>query len=192
MIDPYLTGLGVGAGLIIAIGAQNAFVLSQGIRRTSLLIVPLVCSLSDALLITLGIAGVGTLLSINPIVLKFATAGGALFLIWYGLRSFQSFLKKGRLEEQETLRMELGEMVAYTLAVIFLNPHVYLDTMLFVGSISTQFYDGGRIYFVAGAVSASFLWFLPSAGVAGCWHRSSKILLPGRFLISPEHLLCGI
>lgn len=159
MFAIYLKGLALGASLIIAIGAQNAFVFSQGVRRKYNVIIPLICSTSDAILIAVGVLGVGELLTSNQLISQIASVGGALFLGWYGLKSFRSFLKPSVLDETKEGPKSLKAAVLFTLAVTLLNPHVYIDTILLLGSISIQFEGNGRYAFGAGAVSASFLWF---------------------------------
>lgn len=157
---PFLQGLGTGAGLIIAIGAQNAFVLNQGLARNHHLVVALICAVSDALLITLGLSGMGIVLAGDPRLALWATWLGAGFLFWYGLRSFRSALRSGSLGAQGRARMGLGATVAATLAVTFLNPHVYLDTVLLLGSIGGRYPEAQRVFFGAGAAAASLAWFL--------------------------------
>ena len=159
-LTPYLQGFGTGAGLIIAIGAQNAFVLSCSLTRNHHLAVALICAASDALLITLGLSGMGLVLGGNETFVHWATWLGCAFLFWYGLRSFRSALKSGALDPGQRVRMGLGATVAATLAVTFLNPHVYLDTVLLLGSIGGRYPLGERFSFGAGAVSASLMWFL--------------------------------
>ena len=156
----YLKGLLLGAGLIMAIGAQNAFVLSQGVRRRYYIIIPLICSLSDIVLISIGIMGVGNLLASSPIISGSASLGGALFLTWYGFRSFKAFLNKETLNEvnDEGPKTVKGA-VLMTLAVTLLNPHVYIDTILLLGGISSQFEEWGKYIFGLGAATASLLWF---------------------------------
>lgn len=156
----YLQGLGTGAGLIIAIGAQNAFVLTQSLARNHHVLVVLVCAASDILLITLGLAGMGAALQANDAFLAGATWLGAGFLFWYGLRSFRSALASGGLEPGARARMSLGATLAATLAVTYLNPHVYLDTVLLLGSIGGRYPAPDRLLFGAGAATASCLWFL--------------------------------
>ena len=159
ILIPYLQGLAAGAGLIIAIGAQNAFVLSQGIRGRFNFITPLICSLSDAVLISAGVLGVGGFFSVNPGLIKWASWGGASFLTYYGLRSLVSAFSKNELSAENSGPATLGSAVLATLAVTLLNPHVYLDTIVLLGSISSSFPGYGRYFFGAGAVTASFLWF---------------------------------
>ena len=171
MIEIYFKGLALGASLIIAIGAQNAFVLSQGVRKKYSIIIPLICSISDAVLISIGVLGVGKILASNELVSNIASIGGALFLGWYGMRSFRSFLKPGHLDESNEGPQSLKAAVLFTLAVTLLNPHVYIDTILLLGGISSQFEGNGRYVFGAGAVSASFLWFFTLS-------LSSRILSP--------------
>lgn len=159
MLEIYLKGLALGASLIMAIGAQNAFVLSQGVRKKYNVIIPFICSLSDAILISVGVLGVGQFMASQALISNIASIGGALFLFWYGLRTFKSFLKPGTMEETDDGPQSLKAAVLFTLAVTLLNPHVYIDTILLLGSISSQFSGNGRYLFGAGAVSASFLWF---------------------------------
>jgi len=159
MIGIYFKGLALGAGLIIAIGAQNAFVLTQGVRKKYNIIIPFICSLSDAVLISVGVLGVGRILASNQLVSTITSAGGAFFLGWYGFRSFRSFLNPEALDANEEGPQSLKAAVLFTLAVTLLNPHVYIDTILLLGGISSQFEGSHRYAFGAGAVTASFLWF---------------------------------
>ncbi len=159
LVLPYMQGLGTGAGLIIAIGAQNAFVLSHSIRKNHHLKICLVCALCDAVLITFGVLGTGELIASNPMLLKPAAWGGAAFLTWYGIGAFRSAIKGGRLNEEEVSETNLRSLIALTLAITLLNPHVYLDTVVMVGSISGQYAGDGRYAFGLGAITASFLWF---------------------------------
>lgn len=156
---PFLTGLATGAGLIIAIGAQNAFVLSQGIRREYHWPIAGLCGLIDALLITLGIAGMGVLISDSPLLLTLVTWGGAAFLLWYGANALRSALKAGSLEVQTRGLSSLRGALLTTLALSLLNPHVYLDTVILLGSIGGRYPDEGRYWFGAGAALFSFIWF---------------------------------
>lgn len=159
MLLTFFKGLGTGAGLIIAIGAQNAFVLSQGVRKNHILTIALICSLCDMLLISIGVSGIGTLVAKNEQLRQIATIGGAVFLFWYGCRSFLSAWKGGSMETEEDSLKTLKGVIIATLAVTFLNPHIYLDTVVLMGSISSNFEGTGRYIFGAGAISASFIWF---------------------------------
>ncbi|THB64725.1 MAG: amino acid transporter [Desulfovibrio sp.] len=155
----YLQGMGIGAGQIIAIGAQNAFVLSQSIRRNHHLTVCLVCTLCDAALITLGVLGAGSLVASNPALLRPAALAGALFLAWYGLTALRSAVQGGALRTEETGAKSVRSMVLLTLTITLLNPHVYLDTVVMLGSISGQYPGMERYLFGLGAVTASVIWF---------------------------------
>lgn len=155
----FLQGMGTGAGLIIAIGAQNAFVLSQGVRKQHNWLVALICSFCDALLIFLGAAGVGTAVASSPMLREIAGWGGAMFLGYYGWRALQRARDAGTLQTTETVYTSRLAVISATLAVTLLNPHVYLDTLVLLGGISGQFSGNGRYLFAGGASSASFLWF---------------------------------
>ncbi|MDM8535956.1 LysE/ArgO family amino acid transporter [Desulfobacterales bacterium HSG17] len=159
MFIPFIQGFGMGGGLIVAIGAQNAFVLSHGVRKNHSFIIPLICSICDALLIMAGIAGVGAFVAANPFFTSLAAWGGAVFLFWYGFKAFCSALKGGKLDSDAKTRKSLQSAIIATLAITLLNPHVYLDTIILLGSISGQYQGNGRIFFGAGAMSASFIWF---------------------------------
>ncbi|MEH0018497.1 MAG: LysE/ArgO family amino acid transporter [Desulfobacter sp.] len=159
MLSAYITGLGAGAGLIIAIGAQNAFVLSQGVRKNHYLLVALICAICDAVLVTIGVSGTGRLIASSPAIAGVAGIGGAVFLFAYGARAFYSAARGNRLETDRTAPASLRAVVLATFAVTLLNPHVYIDTVLLLGSIAGQFSSPGHIAFGAGAVTASFAWF---------------------------------
>ena len=160
MIAPFIQGFGTGGGLIVAIGAQNAFVLSQGVRRNHHLIIALICIVCDAVFITAGVAGFGGAVSNNPALLRCVTWGGAGFLVFYGLGSLRSAMRGGSMDTGDKTVRTLGAAIITTLAVTLLNPHFYLDTVFLLGSVSSQFYGDSRLYFWIGAVSASTLWFL--------------------------------
>ncbi|UTW11820.1 LysE/ArgO family amino acid transporter [Marinobacterium rhizophilum] len=155
-----LQGFVTGGGLIIAIGAQNAFLLAQGVRRQYHWPIALLCSLSDALLICLGVLGMGVLISESPLLLELARYGGALFLTYYGYRALRSALQPAGLDMASRGAVSLKSALLTTLAVSLLNPHAYLDTVVLLGSIATQYGDSLRNWFGAGAVLASFAWFL--------------------------------
>jgi L-lysine exporter family protein LysE/ArgO len=154
-----LDGFLLGASLIIAIGAQNAFVLRQGLKREFVFIVCLICSLSDALLITAGVAGLGVLVQRSEWAILAVTVGGALFLFAYGLRAFLRAMRPGRLVASEERAGTLGGAVGAALAFTFLNPHVYLDTVLLLGGLSVRYAGEARLSYGAGAALASFVWF---------------------------------
>ena len=158
---PFLEGCGTGAGLIIAIGAQNAFVLKQGILKNQVFVTALFCALTDSLLISLGVGGFGELLALNPIILLIAKWGGAAFLFYYGFRAFRSVFSDHTLKMTKTgpLHPTLKESILILSALSFLNPHVYLDTVVLLGTIGAQFENMDRLFFTLGAISASFIWF---------------------------------
>lgn len=154
-----LAGLGLGLSLIIAIGAQNAFVLRQGLRGEHLLAVVAVCALSDAVLITGGVLGAGALLERLPWLLPVFRVGGAGFLLTYAVVAARRALRPGALQaESAGTRASLAATVTTALALTWLNPHVYLDTVVLLGSIA-QTHGEDRGWFAAGAVLGSVVWF---------------------------------
>lgn len=153
-----LTGFLTGLSLIVAIGAQNAFVLRQGLLKKHVLVIVLICAISDATLIILGVLGLGALISALPWLLEVIRWVGVAFLIWYGSTSLKRFMKNESLKAAEAGSGALKQTVLTTLALTFLNPHVYLDTVIFIGGIANQFGDQ-KWFFVIGAVTASFVWF---------------------------------
>lgn len=160
MIATFLSGLGTGAGLIIAIGAQNAFVLRQGLLRQYVLPVVLVCIIGDVLCICAGVAGMGALIRANEWLLDLFRWGGALFLIIYGISAAKRAATGGAaLELSENRAGSLIKAVSSCLAFTFLNPHVYLDTVVLLGSIAAQYGEDLKWVFAAGALTASVLWF---------------------------------
>lgn len=150
----------MGGGLIVAIGAQNAFVLTQGVRRNHHMAVAALCILCDGILIALGVSGVGTIVAANPTLATFAAWGGAAFLSWYGFNAFLATIKGGSLAAEEESGKTLRHTLMLTLAVTLLNPHVYLDTVVLMGSISGQFMTPDRYVFGMGAFVASTIWFM--------------------------------
>ncbi|HSX12600.1 MAG TPA: LysE/ArgO family amino acid transporter [Rhabdochlamydiaceae bacterium] len=157
-----LQGFFTGAGLIIAIGAQNAFVLRQGLMKNQVFITALFCTLADAALIVVGVAGLGKIMTTNPILLLVAKWGGALFLFWYGLRSFRAIFRSESLHPEKVkgpVRPSLKTTLLTLAALTFLNPHVYLDTVVLLGSIGSQFESNERPFFALGAMFASLVWF---------------------------------
>jgi len=159
MLLTYATGFGLSGGLILAIGAQNAFVLGQGLRRQYPAMVALVCALCDAILIVAGVAGLGTLVAHYPLLTRIAAWGGGIFLIWYGIGAFRRLFQTETLSETNVKTHGWKAVLSTTLAVTLLNPHVYLDTVVMLGGIGGQFPPDERVFFALGAVSASFIWF---------------------------------
>ena len=158
----YLTGVLVSGGLIIAIGAQNAYLLAQSLKREHHLPVAALCIFFDALLISLGVAGITGVLSRYPAALTVLRWSGVLFLLVYGsLALRRAWLGQDRLQAERHTPRGLGPVLLTTLGVTLLNPHVYLDTLVLVGSIGAQ--QAVPVAFVAGAVCASLAWFLSLA-----------------------------
>lgn len=154
-------GFATMAGLIPAIGAQNAFVLECGVMRRHHVWVALVCAASDALLVGIGLAGLGAVLAGSGSLSRGMAGLGALFLAWYGGRALASALRgTSALQTRAQRSGSLRASLLFTLAVTYLNPHVYLDTVLLIGGIGGRLPPAERILFWAGAVSASCLWFL--------------------------------
>ena len=153
-------GAMLGAGLILAIGAQNAFVLRQGLRREHVLLVVLTCLMGDIICISAGVAGVGDFIVSHPSFLAIATWGGALFLLYYGgLAAWRAIRARDRLLVETTGEKTPAMSVFLTaLAFTFLNPHVYLDTVVLLGSLSTQYGDE-RWWFSLGEMLESVVWF---------------------------------
>lgn len=159
MLSAYLSGLFLGFSLIIAIGAQNAFVLRQGLKGEHILAVCLTCFLSDALLIWAGVEGFAQASGWLPWLEGATRYAGAAFLLAYGLRSFRTaWRSKDALSPSEAAPAGLKAVLALCLALTWLNPHVYLDTVVLLGSISVQFTEG-KAAFALGAMSASALFF---------------------------------
>jgi L-lysine exporter family protein LysE/ArgO len=153
-------GFGLGASLIIAIGAQNAFVLRQGLAKDRVFLVAGLCFLCDAVLIALGTGGFAGLITARPALVAVAAWGGALFLLAYGGRALHSAVRPGRLEAAgRTGPATAWAIAGTTLAVSLLNPHVYLDTVILVGSLAAQYPGDERAAFALGAIGASFVWF---------------------------------
>ena len=156
----FLQGLALSFGLIVAIGAQNAFVLRQGLRREHVGSVVLFCALADALLITVGVMGMAQALGRNPDLARALALAGAAFLAVYGWRALRRALHPHRLQANAAgVGLGRGAAVAQAAAFTLLNPHVYLDTVLLVGSIGAQHPAPLRGWFVAGASAASLCWF---------------------------------
>ncbi|MDB5364932.1 MAG: amino acid transporter [Rhodospirillales bacterium] len=151
--------MALGASLIVAIGAQNAFVLRQGLLRQHVVAVATICFVADALLILAGVGGMGRLVQAAPVTLRIVTLGGALFLAAYGLFAARRALHPGRLEAASDAAPGLRRAVVTCLALTFLNPHVYLDTVVLLGGLSTRFAGSARTAYAAGAMTASAIWF---------------------------------
>jgi len=167
VLSYYLQGLMLGAALILPLGPQNAFVLNQGIRRQYHLMTALLCTLSDVALICAGVFGGSALLMQSPWLLALVTWGGVLFLLWYGFGALKTaFARDIDLENADALRQGRGQIIATMLAVTWLNPHVYLDTFVVLGSLGGQLAEMPKRWFALGTISASFLWFFSLALLA--------------------------
>ncbi|MBB5018458.1 L-lysine exporter family protein LysE/ArgO [Chitinivorax tropicus] len=173
MLTTWLQGLLMGASLIMVLGAQNAFVLTQGLRGRHRMSLALTSALCDALLIMIGVAGMGALFAGSPALLAWAAWAGAAFLATYGARSLYSALRPATAGALVAADTESGviKLILTTLAFSLLNPHVYLDTVVLLGSLGSQHGDTGRWWFGAGAATASFIWFFSLS-------YGAKLLLP--------------
>lgn len=167
MWQSYLNGLLVTAGLIMAIGAQNAFVLAQGLKREHHIPAAMLCVLCDALLIGCGVFGLAQLLARDDLLMSIARWAGVIFLVCYGALALRRaiFPRLLVVDFDAPARSRRSVLLA-TLAVTLLNPHVYLDTVLLIGSLGAQQPVPGA--YVLGAASASLLWFA-SLALGAAW-----------------------
>ena len=159
MLNAVLAGLALGGGLIVAIGAQNAFVIRQGVLNSHIFWICLFCSLSDAILIWSGVYGMGIVVQTLPWFIPVLTYGGAAFLIWYGIKAFRRVLKPEALQQDGKTVSNLFLALAACAAFTWLNPHVYLDTLVLVGTIANSRPAGEQAPFALGASLSSFIWF---------------------------------
>ena len=155
----FTTGFALSATLIIAIGAQNSFVLRQGLRREHVVAIVAFCALADLALISAGVAGLAKVLGKAPSLTMALTIAGTAFLLWYGLRAARRAFQPQALRAAGGTRISLRGAVAQAAAFTFLNPHVYLDTVLLMGSIGARQPADARLWFVGGAALASGAWF---------------------------------
>lgn len=156
----FINGLALGAGLIVAIGAQNAYLLSRALRNQHQYAVALFCSITDASLICLGIFGMGYLVHALPDLLLWISWGGVVFLFIYGALSFKSAAENHYMEvDYSRSEYSLIKVLTVAASVSLLNPHVYLDTVILLGGISSQYLGSEKLWFGFGAVTASFIWF---------------------------------
>ena len=159
MLSSYPQGFAIEFSLILAIGAQNAFVLKQGLKQQHIFWICLLCALSDATLIALGVFGFAALMQQFPMMITIARYAGALFLMVYGAQHIKQALQANQsIQLDAQSEQSLWKILGICLALTWLNPHVYLDTVVLLGSISTQFAQM-KLYFALGAISASFLFF---------------------------------
>ena len=152
------TGFASGLALIIAIGAQNAFVLRQGLKRQNIFAVVLFCAVADAVLIGAGILGLGAVIESVPWLLVVLRFGGAAYLVWFGIGSIRRAISPSTLEASGQAKSNLAKAIGTAAALTFLNPHVYIDTVILLGSIGNQFVND-RWWFWLGASIGSFVWF---------------------------------
>ena len=156
-MSTFLAGFGLGLSLIVAIGAQNAFILRAGLLRQHVFVLCSVCAVSDALLIAAGVLGLGVLVGKAPFFLAFMNYAGASFLFAYGLRSLLKSFRGGRFLVAEGEANSLKEAIIICLILTWLNPHVYLDTVILLGIASTQYNES--MHFASGAIISSFIFF---------------------------------
>lgn len=159
MLNASFAGFALGGGLIVAIGAQNAFVIRQGVLNQHVFWVCLFCAFSDAILIWAGTFGLGILLQQLPLLMPIMTYGGAAFLFWYGIKAFRRALNPQSLNKDAKSTTNLWMALTLCAAFTWLNPHVYLDTVVLVGSIANARPQGEQAAFATGATLASVLWF---------------------------------
>jgi len=193
MLATTLQGFTIGLAMIIPIGAQNAFVLSRGIHRNHHLLTATLCSFCDLTLIAIGVFGGANVLAASPLGMALLTWGGVLFLGWFGGRSlFSAWRGKGEGLADSAQQMGAKSVLAMTLGVTLLNPHVYLDTLMLLGSLGSQVSESLRPAFAAGAMLASLVWFYSLAlGAAALapWLARSRVqqgidLLVGIIMLS--------
>lgn len=147
------------ASLIISIGAQNAFVIRQGLARRDLLLTAFLCAFIDAVLIVLGVLGFGQIIAEYPFLIVLTKGFAILFLVLYGAYSFKSIFESKRLSEEQQGIYSRRKTLLLLLMLTLLNPHVYLDTVILLGSIAAQYPSHEQFYFAIGAIGASFFWF---------------------------------
>ncbi|MEO9655801.1 LysE/ArgO family amino acid transporter [Marinomonas sp.] len=161
----FMSGAITGGGLIVAVGAQNSFLLEQSLKRHYAFPLAMLFVLSDALSIMMGAFGVGLLIESNAWLLDVSRWGGVLFLAWFAYIKWRaSFMDEQLILQQSAKRLPLGPLLLMSLAVTWLNPHFYLDTMILMGSLANQWQDT-KWEFVFGGISASLIWFLGLAMV---------------------------
>ena len=159
LFSPAMSGLVLGGSLIIAIGAQNAFILRMGLLRRHVFILCMICALSDAMLIALGVAGLGAFVDRNPALLQIISIAGAVFLLSYAFLALKRVFTPHAMQANSHADMPLAKAISICLAFTFLNPHVYLDTVVLVGALAAVWQGEQRIVFALGAMAASFIWF---------------------------------
>lgn len=158
-LPAFTQGFVLSAGLIMAIGAQNMFVLRQGLKREHVLPIVLFCALADAALIVSGVSGLGGVLALVPGLSVILALGGAAFLAWYGISALRRAASPSALVVTDQAGLSLGAALAGTAAFTFLNPHVYIDTVMLMGAVGASLPATERPLFMAGAALSSLVWF---------------------------------
>ena len=167
MFSVYFQGIALGMALILPLGPQNAFVINQGVRRQYHLMTAGLCSLSDILLICAGVFGGSAVLNQSPLLLELVTWGGVAFLLWYGWGALRTALSGNVvLDSASAMQHSRWRIVATMMAVTWLNPHVYLDTFVVLGSLGGQLPPAARYWFALGTITASVVWFFGLALLA--------------------------
>lgn len=192
MLQAANAGFLLGGSLIVAIGAQNAFVMRQGVLKAHIFWVCLFCSLCDAVLIWAGVFGLGVLIKAVPPLIPVMTYGGAAFLIWYGVKAFLRGLHPTGMGANSETVGSLTSALLSCAAFTLLNPHVYLDTVILVGSIANARPDGEQVSFATGAALASFFWFFVlgyGAKALGPWLGQPRVWRVIDFCIAAVMLL---
>lgn len=154
----YWSGLGAGISLIMAIGAQNAFIIRQALTRQHVFLIVIFASVADALLIAAGTAGLGAVIQAAPLALEFIRWFGVLYLLWFAFNSVRNAFKGEALETSGEAQRSVKKVIATIAGLTFLNPHVYLDTVIFLGAIGNQF-SADKWTFAFGAMTGSLVWF---------------------------------
>ena len=173
MISVFVQGVLISGGLIVAIGAQNAFILRQGLLGQKVFYACAVCFICDVVLISLGVLGVGSILQTSPALLNLSAILGAMFLFWYGCHSFiRAYNGNSHLHVEMAMSKEqsAAKLMLTTLAVTLLNPHVYLDTLVIIGGIGGTLGSEEKRWFLLGSLLASFIWFF------GLGYASKKLI----------------
>jgi L-lysine exporter family protein LysE/ArgO len=195
MFEAAIAGFLLGGSLIVAIGAQNAFVIRQGVLKAHVFWICLFCSFCDALLIWAGIFGLGALIRAMPSFVPVMTYGGALFLLWYGVKALRRALDPSGMGATAEVAGSLKSALLACAAFTLLNPHVYLDTVILVGSIANARAAGEQIPFATGASLASLLWFFAlgyGAKALGPWLGRPKVWRAIDFCIAAIMLLLAL
>lgn len=173
----YLSALGITASQIVGIGPQNAFVIRQGIARSHVLPIVAICIACDILLISAGVLGVGGWVAGHPALMRWVVWGGAAFIAWLGVKSLRSAFTDKSLDAAGDVERGKRNAIRTILVVTLLNPYVWLDTVVLIGSVSSVYGAAAKLSFILGAATASCLWFLAigvGAGRLAPWFESAK------------------